>query len=72
MRLNLVRHGDKTRARQTAELLGSVLETGGEINPAEDLGPNDAPEVFLERLQSIDENTLIAWHLICFAGPGFF
>jgi phosphohistidine phosphatase len=105
-------HSGKTRARQTAELLGSVLERGGEISPAEGLGPNDPPEVFLERLQSIDENTLIAshlpfvarvvsqavtgssdqqlvafrpgsiavvernesgaWHLICFAGPGFF
>ena len=105
-------HSGKTRARQTAELLGAVLETGGKISPAEDLGPNDPPELILKRLQSVDENTLIAshlpfvarvvsqavtgssdqqlveflpgsiaviernesgaWHLICFAGPGFF
>ncbi len=105
-------HSGKTRARQTAELLGSVLETGGEIHPAEGLAPNDPPEEFLKRLQNVDEDTLIAshlpfvarvlsqavtgspdqqlaefrpgsiavverdasgaWHLICFACPGFF
>ena len=107
-----ISHSGKTRARQTAELLGSVLETGGEIHPAEGLAPNDPPEEFLKRLQNVDEDTLIAshlpfvarvlsqavtgspdqqlvefrpgsiavvervesgaWHLICFACPGFF
>ncbi len=105
-------HSGKTRARQTAEMLASVLETGGKIRPGEGLGPNDPPEVFLERAQNVDEDSLIAshlpfvarvvsqavtgspdqqlvefrpgsiavaerdkngaWHLICFAGPGFF
>ncbi len=105
-------HSGKTRARQTAELLGSVLEAGGKIHSAEGLGPNDPPEVLLQQLQTVDEDTLIAshlpfvarvlsqavtglpdqrlvefrpgsiavaerdkngaWHLICFAGPGFF
>ncbi len=105
-------HSGKTRARQTAELLGSVLDAGGKIHPTEGIGPNDPPEVFLQQLQIVDEDTLIAshlpfvarvlsqavtgspdqqlvefrpgsiavaerdkngaWHLICFAGPGFF
>ena len=105
-------HSGKTRARQTAEMLAPVLETGGEILPAEGLGPNDPPEVFLQQLQNVDEDTLIvshlpfvarvlsqavtgspdqqlvefrpgsiavvecdendAWHLLCFACPGFF
>ncbi len=56
-------HSGKTRARQTAELLGSVLEDGGEILSAEGLGPNDPPEVFLQRLQNVGEDTLIASHL---------
>ena len=56
-------HSGKTRARQTAEMLASVLETGGKIRPAEGLGPNDPPEAFLNRLQTIDEDTLIASHL---------
>ena len=56
-------HSGKTRARQTAELLGSVLEAGGEILSAEGLGPNDPPKVFLKRLQNVDEDTLIASHL---------
>ena len=56
-------HSGKTRARQTAEMLASVLETGGKIRPGEGLGPNDPPEVFLERLQNVDEDALIASHL---------
>ena len=56
-------HSGKLRARQTAELLGSVLETGSKIRPAEGLGPNDPPEAFLKRLQTVDEDTLIASHL---------
>ena len=56
-------HSGKTRARQTAELLGSVLEAGGEIRPAEGLGPNDLPEVFLKGLQNVDEDTLVVSHL---------
>ncbi len=58
-----IRHSGKTRARQTAELLGSVLENGGEISSADGLGPNDPPEVFLKRLQNVNEDTLIASHL---------
>ena len=56
-------HSGKTRARQTAELLRSALETGGTICPADNLGPNDPPEVFLEWLQNAGEDTLIVSHL---------
>ena len=56
-------HSGKTRAQQTAELLGSVLETGGVLRPTEGLGPNDPPEVFLKSLQNVDEDILIASHL---------
>ena len=105
-------HSGKVRTRQTAELLEPVLESGGKIRSAEDIGPNDVPEAFLKRLRNIDVDTVIvshlpfvarvlsqavtgspdqqlaefrpgslavvecdesdAWHLICFAGPGFF
>ncbi len=40
-----------------------MLEAGGELCPAEGLGPNDPPEVFLKRLKNVDEDTLIASHL---------
>ncbi len=56
-------HSGKTRARQTADLLESVLGTGGEIRADEGLGPNDPPDVFLERLQNVDEDILVASHL---------
>ena len=61
--VSVICHSGKTRARQTAELLGAVLVTGGKICPADDIGPNDPSEVFLERLQNVDEDTLIASHL---------
>ncbi len=56
-------HSGKTRARQTAELLGSVLDAGGKIYPTEGIGPNDPPEVLLQQLQTVDEDALIASHL---------
>ena len=40
-----------------------MLEAGGKISPAEDLGSNDPPELFLKLLQSVDEDILIASHL---------
>ena len=42
----------------------SVPETGGEILRAEAIGPYDPPEVFLKRLQNVDEDTIIASHLL--------
>ncbi len=36
-------HSGKTRARQTAELLGSVVESGDRIREGSGLGPNDSP-----------------------------
>ena len=56
-------HSGKARARQTAELLGFVLEAGGEVRSEEGLGPNDPPEAFLNGLQNVDEDILIAGHL---------
>ena len=56
-------HSGKTRARQTAELLGSVLETGGVLRLTEGLGPNDPPEVFLQGLQNVEEDILVVSHL---------
>ena len=58
-----IRHSGKTRAQQTAELLASVLETGGEIGSDEGLGPNDPPNAFLQQLHDVDADTLIASHL---------
>ena len=56
-------HSGKTRARQTAELLGSVLETGGVLRLTEGLGPNDPPEGFLQGLQNVEEDILVVSHL---------
>ena len=56
-------HSGKVRARQTAELLEPVLESSGKIRSATGIGPNDAPEAFLQRLQNVDEHTLVASHL---------
>lgn len=61
--LSRIWHSGKVRARQTAELLEPVLESGGQTRATDGLGPNDPPEAFLKRLQNIDEDTLIASHL---------
>ena len=56
-------HSGKTRARQTAELLEPVLESGGLIRPAQDLGPNDPPGVFLNDLKNAKKDILVCGHL---------
>ena len=56
-------HSGKTRARQTAELLGSVVESGGRIREESGLGPNDSPRAFLEALRDREGDILVVGHM---------
>ena len=59
----LVLHSGKTRARQTAELLGGLLKDNGEIRQQDGLAPNDSPETFLDAMRKCDDDVLVASHL---------
>jgi Phosphohistidine phosphatase SixA len=55
-------HSGKTRAKQTAEILGDYLRTP-EIKGAEDLKPLADPSVWATKLTKIDKNLMVVGHL---------
>ncbi len=58
-----VAHSGKTRARETAEILAHALGPGAPIEPIEGLGPTDAVEPFLARLETWGEDVLVVAHM---------
>lgn len=56
-------HSGKTRARQTAELLGSVLAEAGAIRQATGLAPNDPPQALLDLCRGETRDLLVVSHL---------
>lgn len=60
---NAILHSGKTRARETAESLLATLTAGGEVRKDEGIGPNDPPKAFLDRLQGVEGDILVASHM---------
>ena len=56
-------HSGKTRARQTAELLGSALAPGKDIDAHSGLDPNDPTQPFAEEVLSWEDDVLVVGHL---------
>lgn len=56
-----VAHSGKTRARQTAEIWGGLLDT--DIEQADALAPNDDPTTWVERLNADADDILLVGHL---------
>lgn len=56
-------HSGKTRARQTAEILRSLLKSHSQIQEGRGLAPNDSPEAFLHQLRDPEKDTLVAGHM---------
>ena len=56
-----VLHSGKTRARQTAEAWGGLLDVV--VEPADALAPNDDPTIWLERLRSEPDDVMLVGHL---------
>jgi phosphohistidine phosphatase len=63
VRVAQIFHSGKTRAKETAEILGSLLESRGEMHERKGLAPNDSPEDLIQQLQDADKDTLIAGHM---------
>jgi phosphohistidine phosphatase len=61
VRVARVVHSGKTRARQTAEVWGGVLEAG--VEQADALAPNDDPTVWLQRLDAAADDLMLVGHL---------
>ena len=56
-------HSGKTRALQTAEVLGKSIKPKNGISEQDGLAPMDDPEIWLNRLSKIEENTMLVGHL---------
>jgi phosphohistidine phosphatase len=56
-------HSGKTRARSTAEVLAHHLNPPLGIAEAPGLAPLDDPEVWAQRINQLDEDTLLVGHL---------
>ncbi len=58
-----VRHSGKLRAKQTAEILASLLGVPGPPQEVGGLAPNDPPELALELVQRSASDLLLVGHL---------
>lgn len=56
-------HSGKTRARQTAEILGRVLPGNSPIEAIDGIAPNDPVDTFALTLQVLETGTMIVGHL---------
>jgi phosphohistidine phosphatase len=59
----LVEHSGKLRARQTAEIVASLLELRPRVEERPGLGPNDDPGDLVRALQEAREARLVVGHL---------
>ncbi len=63
IRPSRVFHSGKTRARQTAEVLGKFLGQDCEVETMAGLNPLDSVTSFVEKAENFGEDTLIVGHL---------
>ena len=61
--VDLICHSGKTRAFQTAEVLGKSIKPENGSSEQNGLAPMDDPEIWLNRLSGIGENTMLVGHL---------
>ena len=60
---NQIFHSGKTRAQSTAHVLALHLKPPGGSLEAPGLAPLDEPEIWADRINSLDENILLVGHL---------
>lgn len=58
-----VRHSGKTRARQSAEILASCLDPAEGVASMDGISPKDSPLAFVDRIEALEPDTLLATHL---------
>ena len=58
----LIVHSGKRRAEQTAQMFGEAWQVS-DIHKADGLNPGDNPEVWMEKLQEIQQDILMVGHL---------
>jgi phosphohistidine phosphatase len=63
IRVSTILHSGKTRAEQTAGILGKRLNPSKGIGVTDGLKPNDKPSIWAERLKEQTDDILLVGHL---------
>jgi len=63
VKVSRIVHSEKTRARQTAEILAEHLNFAGVVEQIEGLDPLAEPSIWVKKLAEIKENMMIVGHL---------
>ncbi len=56
-------HSGKTRAQSTAKVLGTHVKPAAGVSEAPGLAPLDDPEIWADRIATMDEDILLVGHL---------
>jgi phosphohistidine phosphatase len=63
LRLKSIKHSGKTRAEQTAAILGKRMNPAEPVTATDGLSPLDNPAVWAERLKNISDDIMLVGHL---------
>lgn len=63
VKVKAISHSGKTRALQTAAVLGEALRPLNGLKEVDGLSPLDSPEVWARRLEEAKEDTMLVGHL---------
>jgi phosphohistidine phosphatase len=63
MRFSQVMHSEKTRARQTAEIMSHIISPDAALQQRKNLTPNSDPADLLEEINDWSDGTLVVSHL---------
>lgn len=56
-------HSGKKRAEQTSQIIAEAISATKGISDQEGLKPNDDPSLWLDKIESMDENIMLVGHL---------
>ena len=63
LKIHMIFHSSKSRAKQTAEVLSSRLKPAKGISEVDGLAPLDDPAIWAQRLKEIPEDVILVGHL---------
>ncbi len=56
-------HSGKTRAKQTAEMIGEHLELSGKVEQVDGMAPLDEPTIWAEKINDMKDDIMLVGHL---------
>ena len=63
VKVSLILHSEKDRAKQTAQMLADYLKPEKGISETESLAPMDDPDIWIKRINGMNEDIMLVGHL---------